>query len=84
MPLEAMKQGVPVVISKQSGVSEVIKHAIKVDFWDVDALADAIYGLIKYPGVSKVMRGNALEEVDTISWKKAAKKVKIVYESLIL
>jgi len=83
VPLEAMKQGVPVVISKQSGVSEVIKHAIKVDFWDVDALADAIYGLIKYPGVSKVMKGNAVEEVDTISWKKAAKKVKIVYESLI-
>ncbi len=46
-PLEAMRSNVPVIISKQSGVSEILKHAIKVDFWDIDAMADAIYGLIK-------------------------------------
>ena len=48
-PLEAMKSNVPVIISKQSGVAEVLDYAIKVDYWDVDAMADAIYGLLKYP-----------------------------------
>src|SRR5690606_3810589 len=42
-PLEAMRSSVPVIISKQSGVAEILEHAIKVDFWDVDAIADAIY-----------------------------------------
>ena len=43
-PLEAMRSNVPVIISKQSGVAEVLDYAVKVDYWDVDALADAIYG----------------------------------------
>ena len=42
-PLEAMRSNVPVIISKQSGVSEILQHAIKIDFWDVNAMADAIY-----------------------------------------
>ena len=46
-PLEAMRSGVPVIISRQSGVAEVLDYAIKVNYWDVDALADAIYGLLK-------------------------------------
>jgi len=45
-PLEALRIGVPVIISKQSGVAEVLRHAIKVDFWDIDAIADAIYGTL--------------------------------------
>ena len=53
-PLEAMKSNVPVIISKQSGVAEVLDYAIKVDYWDVDALADAIYGLVKYPALAKM------------------------------
>ena len=48
-PLEAMRSGVPVIISRQSGVAEVLDYAIKVNYWDVDALADAIYGLLTYP-----------------------------------
>jgi len=47
-PLEALQANVPVIISKQSGVSEVLKNAIKVDFWDTDALANAISGLLEY------------------------------------
>ena len=53
-PLEAMKSNVPVIISKQSGVAEVLDYAIKVDYWDVDALADAIYGLVKYPALAEM------------------------------
>ena len=52
-PLEAMRSGVPVIISRQSGVAEVLDYAIKVNYWDVDALADAIYGLLTYPALGK-------------------------------
>jgi len=53
-PLEAMASDVPVIVSKQSGVAEILKHALKVDFWDVDDMADAIYGLLHYEGLSKM------------------------------
>ena len=71
-PLEAMRSGVPTIISKQSGVAEVLKHALKVDFWDVDALADAIYGLLKYPALSRMAGRCGLEEVNTLKWENAA------------
>ncbi len=82
-PLEAMSSNVPVVISKQSGVSEVLKYALKVDFWDIDALADSIYGLIKYDGVSKMFKALGKSEVDSLKWDNAAAKVKEIYLSLI-
>ena len=59
-PLEAMRSNVPVIISKQSGVAEVLDYAVKVDYWDVDALADAIYGLIKYPALSGMFASKGL------------------------
>ena len=81
-PLEAMRSSVPVIISKQSGVSEVLKYAVKVDFWDIDALSDAIYGLLKYEGLSKMFRKYGRDEVDNLKWDNAAKNVKCVYESV--
>lgn len=82
-PLEAMRSGVPTIISKQSGVAEILQHAIKVDFWDVDAMADAIYGLLAYPALSKYAQGNGLIEVDNLKWENAAFKLKKIYSSLI-
>ena len=82
-PLEAIKQGVPVIISKQSGVSEVIRHAVKVDYWDVDALADAIYGLVNYPEVSHLMTENADQEVNEITWERASDKLGVLYHALV-
>lgn len=79
-PLEAMRSHVPTIISKQSGVAEVLKHAIKVDFWDVDGLADAIYGILTYPALTKMFIRSGDEEVDSLKWDKAALKVKQVYE----
>ncbi len=78
-PLEAMISNVPTIISKQSGVSEVLKHAIKVDFWDIDALADAIYALVTYPAIGKIASENGYEEVSTLKWSNAASKIKAVY-----
>ena len=82
-PLEAMRSGVPTIISKQSGVAEVLKHAIKVDYWDVDAMADAIYGLLAYPALSEFAGKNGLDEVNTLKWENAAFKLKGIYENLI-
>ncbi|MCF6242405.1 MAG: glycosyltransferase [Bacteroidales bacterium] len=78
-PLEAMRSNVPVIISKQSGVAEVLHHAIKVDFWDIDAIADAIYGLVKYEGLAKMFSTMGKSEVDTLKWENAGKKVQEVY-----
>ena len=82
-PLEAMRSNVPVIISKQSGVAEVLDYAVKVDYWDVDALADAIYGLIKYPALSGMFASKGLEEVTNLKWNDAAAKIKSVYEAVI-
>ena len=82
-PLEAMRSNVPVIISKQSGVAEVLDFAVKVDYWDVDALADAIYGLIQYPALSGMFASKGLEEVTNLKWNDAAAKIKAVYEAVI-
>lgn len=83
VPLEAMRSNVPVVISRQSGVAEILKHALKVDFWDVDAMADCIYGLINYDGLSKMFRRYGKDEVDSLKWENAAYHTKNVYSSLL-
>ena len=82
-PLEAMRANVPSIISKQSGVAEVLDYAVKVDYWDVDAMADAIYGLITYPALANMFAKKGLEEVTNLKWNDAAKKVKQVYEDAI-
>lgn len=82
-PLEAMRSNVPVIISKQSGVSEILKHAIKVDFWDIDAMADAIYGILQYSGLNVMFKEHAKDEVDSLKWENAALKVKEVYNAAI-
>ena len=82
-PLEAMRSEVPVVISKQSGVSEVLKYAIKIDFWDIDAMADAIYGLLHYDALSDMFRKYGKVEVINLKWDNAALRVKEVYSKLI-
>ena len=79
-PLEAMQAGVPVIISRQSGVSEILSNAIKVDFWDVEAMADAIYGIIKYPALSKMLARNGKKETYSLKWTDSANKVKQVYQ----
>lgn len=82
-PLEAMRTGVPSVISHQSGAAEVLRYAFKVDFWDVDAMADKIYGLLKYPALAKFAAREGYDEVNTLKWNNAAAKMKSVYESVV-
>lgn len=82
-PLEAMRSNVPVIISKQSGVSEILKHAIKIDFWDVDAMADAIYGLITYEALPMMFRQYGREEVNNLRWENAALEIKDLYMNVL-
>jgi glycogen(starch) synthase len=82
-PLEALQSNVPVIISRQSGVSEILKHAIKIDFWDIHAMADAIYGILSYDGLYKMFSKYAKEEVDSLKWENTAFNVKQIYESLV-
>ena len=82
-PLEAMQMGVPSIISKQSGCAEILNHVIKIDFWDIDAMADAIYSIISYPAMYNQMHEEGLAEVDGIQWKKAGKKVIDIYNKIL-
>ncbi|MDR3266752.1 MAG: glycosyltransferase family 4 protein [Tannerella sp.] len=82
-PLEAMQCGVPSIISKQSGCAEILQYAVKVDFWDIDALADAIYGLIAYPALHKFLKEEGLAEVNSIKWEDAGQKVRNIYNKVI-
>jgi len=82
-PLEAMRSNVPAIISRQSGASEVLKYALKVDFWDVDALADDIYALLQYPALSDFATRNGYDEVNDLKWNGATAKLKSIYESII-
>lgn len=82
-PLEAMQMGVPVIISKQSGVAEVIKHSIKIDFWDVHAMADAIHGILSHPSLFSMMAKNGQKEAQRICWEDAAEKIHALYRQLL-
>ena len=82
-PLEAMRTNVPSIISRQSGAAEILKYAFKVDFWDVDAMADCIFGLLKYPALSSFAAKQGYDEVNRLKWNVATAKLKTIYESLI-
>jgi len=82
-PLEAMRSNVPAIISFQSGAAEVLRYAFKVDFWDVDAMADDIYALLQYPALSEFAAKAGYDEVNSIKWIGATAKLKAVYESLL-
>lgn len=71
-PLEAMRADVPVIISKQSGVSEVLTHALKVDFWDTDEIANKIVAVLKYPPLGQTLREHGSFELRKLTWEGAA------------
>lgn len=78
-PLEAMSHDVPVIISRQSGVSEVLTHALKVDFWDIDEMADKILAVLRHPPLSRTLREHGAMEVRRLTWEGAATRCEQVY-----
>ena len=82
-PLEAMSHDVPVIVSKQSGVSEVLHHALKVDFWDVNELANKIIAVLRHPPLASTLRQHGSFEVRRRNWTDAARNVMQVYEAAV-
>ena len=81
-PLEAMRLGTPVLISKQSGVSEIVQHALKTDFWDVDEMANQILSLISHKALRQTLSQNGVAEAKTITWDLAAQKLDGIVQEL--
>ncbi len=80
VPLEAMLCRVPVIISNQSGVSEVVQHAIKVDYWDTHAMADAVFSILKRPVLKRMLTSKGAAEVKHIRWEVTAAKIVNIYD----
>lgn len=84
VPLEALLEaGTPVLISKQSGVSEVMKHALKVDFWDVDEMANKIVAVLRNPSLHDQLSYMGVTEAHGVTWEKAAEKCMQIYHEII-
>lgn len=81
-PLEAMQCSIPTIISKQSGCAEILDKAVKVDYWDVEGMADAIYSICTYDAMAEFLSREGKEEVDNIKWEYAGQKVRDIYNRL--
>ncbi len=82
IPLESMTTGTPVIVSRQSGVSEVITHALKVDFWDTDDMANKILAVINHPVLQETLQVEGYKQASGVTWDKAAKKMKELYQTI--
>ncbi|MDN5327649.1 MAG: hypothetical protein PWP03_287 [Candidatus Woesearchaeota archaeon] len=82
-PLEAIANGTPVIISKQSGVSEVLRNCLKVDYWDVEKMANYIIAVLKYSKLRDTLKTHAFMEITNINWDNAAKKLLGIYEEVL-
>jgi glycosyltransferase involved in cell wall biosynthesis len=83
-PLEALDNDVPVIISKQSGVSEVLRHALKVDFWDINEMANKIVAVLKYPPLQATLRSHGNFEVRRLRWSDTAQSCLRIYEEMLV
>jgi glycosyltransferase involved in cell wall biosynthesis len=83
VPLEAIQNGTPVIISKNSGISEVQDSSIKVDFWDIDKTAEEIIKVLKNEEYAKNLVNNSKEEIKKLTWEKSAKEMNEVYKKTL-
>ncbi|MDP7028712.1 MAG: glycosyltransferase [Phycisphaerales bacterium] len=81
-PLEAMGHNVPVLISKSSGASEVLTHALKCDFWDTEAMADKIVAVLRHPPLGQTLRRHGVIDIRRLTWADAAARCEQVYEDV--
>lgn len=81
--LEAMKNNTPVIISKQSGASEVITNALKVDFWDVDEMANKVVSVLKYPELLRELKTNSFRESKKFNLDEPARRVMDIYRDVL-
>jgi glycosyltransferase involved in cell wall biosynthesis len=82
-PLEAMQCGTPSIISKQSGCGEILDKVIKVDYWDINAMADAIYSICSNQSLYEYLRDEGIKEVNGITWEKVGLRIRKEYDRLL-
>ncbi|MGH7241398.1 MAG: glycosyltransferase family 4 protein, partial [Candidatus Saccharimonadales bacterium] len=78
-PLEAIGYGTPSLVTYQSGVSEVLRNCLKVDFWDINEMANKIAAVVQNDALRDTLYQNSLSEFENLSWAKASEKVMGVY-----
>ncbi len=81
--LEALANGTPILVSRQSGVGEMISHCLKVDFWDVDQIVNKIIAVVRYPELRETLHYNGSSELHKFSWKRSAQKCVTVYHKVL-
>jgi len=82
VPLEALQHGTPSLISKQSGVGEVLTQVLKVDFWDVDEMANQIVAALRYPALNEQLVIEGMRQLPMFHWSYAAEKIRVLYQRL--
>ena len=83
VPVEALRNDVPVIISKQSGIAEVLTHALKVDFWDINEMANKILAVLRHPPLQATLREHGNFEVRKFSWEDSGRRCLEIYEALL-
>lgn len=82
VPVESILKRTPVLISKQSGVSEVLSHALKVDFWDTDEMANQMLAALEHDALRRELNRQGIRQATAMTWRKAVEKVKKLYTTL--
>jgi glycosyltransferase involved in cell wall biosynthesis len=82
-PLEALANDVPALISRQSGVSEILSHVLKVDFWDINEMANKIVAVLRHPPLQSTLREHGNFEIRKLTWRGAAENCTRVYEKTL-
>lgn len=81
--LEAMQNGTPAIVSRQSGVAEVSEHVVKVDFWDIEKMRDAVLDVLGNPDYQHHLRQGAFQDLHQLTWQEAARKMRAIYEEAL-
>jgi len=82
-PLEALKHNVPVLVSKSSGIAETFRNALKVDFWDINEMANKIIAVLRHPPLQEALRTNGRAEALRFRWEDSAARVNEVYHKAL-
>ena len=82
-PLESIVSGTPVLVSRQSGVSEVLTHALKADFWDTEDMANKVISVLDHPHLHRQLRESGLSEVRKLTWHRSAKHTLSIYHDTL-
>jgi glycosyltransferase involved in cell wall biosynthesis len=82
--VEAVRQGTPSIISKRSGVAEILTHSLKADFWDTDKFANYLYAILKYPKLKKALEAQSHKDIENLTWAKTVEKIMSVYTNLAI